>query len=209
MAEVLQVEKRTANGKRVARRLRRGGDVPAILYGHGESCLPLSVKVDQIAAAIRHGARVVELKGAANEKAFIRDLQWDTFGVDILHVDFTRVSEHERISVSVPVALRGQAVGLKNGGVVEQVMHEVEIECEALAIPEKLFLVVNDLDVDGSLAADAIQLPAGAKLLSDPEAMIVHCIVPVELEEAELGEAGAAEPEVIGRKAEEEGEAEE
>ena len=209
MADVLQVEKRTADGKRGTRRLRRAGGVPAILYGHGEACVPLSLKLEQLAAAVRHGARVVELKGAANEKAFIRDLQWDTYGVDILHVDFTRVSEHERISVSVPVTLKGQAVGLKNGGVLEHLVHEVEIECEALSIPENLVLSVNNLDVGDSLDASAIPLPAGAKLLSDPEAMVVHCVVPVEVDEAELGEGGAAEPEVIGRKADDEGESDE
>jgi large subunit ribosomal protein L25 len=202
MADVLNVEVRTADGKRVARRLRRNGAVPAILYGHGESNVSLSVKAEQISAAIRHGSRVVELQGAANEKAFIRDLQWDVYGVDILHVDFARVSEHERISVEVKVGLRGEAPGIKDGGVVEHLVHEVEIECEALSIPEKLYLSVNELKVGDSLAVSAIHLPPGVTLLSDPDQIAVHCVIPVEAEEAEPGEGGA-EPEVIGRKAEE------
>jgi large subunit ribosomal protein L25 len=203
MAEVLNVQVRTADGKRVARRLRREGAVPAILYGHGESNVPLSVKADQISAAVRHGSRVVELQGAANEKAFIRDLQWDVYGIDILHVDFTRVSEHERINVEVKVVLRGEAPGVKDAGVVEHLVHEVEIDCEALSIPEKLFLNINELKVGDSLPVSAIQLPAGVTLLSDPDQVAVQCVIPVEAEEGEAGE-GAAEPEVIGRKAEEE-----
>ncbi len=202
MADVLNVEVRTADGKRVARRLRRNGAVPAILYGHGESNVSLSLKADQISAAVRHGSRVVELQGAANEKAFIRDLQWDVYGVDILHVDFARVSEHERISVEVKVGLRGEAPGIKDGGVVEHLVHEVEIECEALSIPEKLFLSINELKVGDSFLVSAIHLPSGVTLLSDPDQIAVQCVVPVEAEEAEPGE-GAAEPEVIGRKAEE------
>lgn len=203
MAEVLKVELRQADGKRVARRLRRGGAVPAILYGHGESNMTLTVLADQIAAAVRHGSRVVELQGAANEKALIRDLQWDVYGIDILHVDFTRVSEHERIEVKVPVVLRGEAPGIKDGGVVEHLVHEVEIECEALSIPEKLYLSVNDLKVGDALKVGQVQLPAGVTLLSDPDQIAVQCEVPVEAEEAAPSEAGA-EPEVIGRKAEEE-----
>jgi large subunit ribosomal protein L25 len=202
MADVLNVEQRTADGKRVARRLRRNGSVPAILYGHGEGNLPLAVKAEQISAAVRHGSRVVELQGATNEKAFIRDLQWDVYGIDILHVDFARVSEHERISVEVKVALRGEAPGIREGGVIEQLVHEVEIECEALSIPEKLFIGINELKVGDSLTVSAIQLPPGATLLSDPDQIAVHCVVPVEAEEGEPGE-GAVEPEVIGRKAEE------
>ncbi len=148
------------------------------------------------------GRAVVELRGAANEKAFIRDMQWDVYGIDVLHVDFTRVSEHERIQVEVKVALRGEAPGLKNGGVVEQTIHEVEIECEALSIPEKLFLLVNSLNVGDSLTAAQVQLPEGATLLTDADAVVVHCVVPTEADEETESEAGA-EPEVIGRKAEE------
>ncbi len=205
MAEVLSVEQRTADGSRVAKRLRRAGEVPAILYGHGEKNLPLAIKSEQISAAVRHGVRVVDLQGAANEKAFIRALQWDVYGIEILHVDLTRVSEHERIQVEVKVGLRGEAPGIKDGGVVEHLVHEVEIDCEALAIPEKLFVSINELKVGDSLTAAAIQLPAGVTLITDVNEVIVHCIVPVEVDES-TAEAGAAEPEVIGRKPDEESE---
>ena len=205
MAEVLNVEVRKADGKRVARRLRDAGAVPAVLYGHGEANVSLTLQADQLSAAVRHGSRVVELKGAANEKAFIRDLQWDVYGISILHVDFTRVSEHERITVKVPIELRGEAPGVKNGGVVEHLVHEVEIECEALSIPEKLSLRINDLNVGGAKKVSDVQLPAGATLISDADEIAVQCVVPTEESEAEMGE-GAAEPEVIGRKAEAESE---
>src|SRR6202166_2753361 len=143
MAEVLNVKKREPKGKRDARRLRASGVVPANLYGHGEKNLSLGINADEVRAAVRHGARVVDLQGVVKEKAFIRELQWDTFGTHVLHMDLTRVSADERLTVTVPVELRGQAEGLKEGGVVEMVIHEVEVECLAIEIPEKLFLRVN------------------------------------------------------------------
>jgi large subunit ribosomal protein L25 len=206
MAEALNVKVRPPQGKRAARRLRAQGTIPGILYGHGEANVSLAVPTNEITSAIRHGARVVELKGVVNEKAFIRDLQWDVYGVDILHVDFARVSEHERIELRVTVEVRGQAPGLKEGGVVELLVHDLEIECEALRIPEKLEVNVNELQLDGSIAAGEIKLPPGVTLVTDPETLIVHCVLPLVQDEAALLEAGAGEPEVIGRKPEEEGE---
>ena len=176
MAETLNVKTRDASGKREARRLRRDGSIPAMLYGHGEANVSLAVGADEMAAVVRHGGRVVELKGDVNEKAFIRDLQWDTYGTHVLHVDFARVSEHERIEVKVNVELRGQAVGVKDGGVVEHFVHEVEIECEALAIPDKLELNINDLKIGDSLTAGDLPLPPGVTLISDPDAVVVHCV---------------------------------
>ncbi len=208
MAETLTVTLREAGSKRDAKRLRLSGKVPAVLYGHGEANKSLSVGADEMAAAVRHGSRVVELAGAVQEKAFIRDLQWDTYGKHVLHVDFARVSEHERIEVQVRVELKGHAVGTKDGGVVEHLVHEVEIECEALAIPDKLEININDLAVDGQLTAADIHLPPGVTLVSDPEAVVVHCVAARSDEELEAA-AGTAEPEVIGRKADEEEEGEE
>ncbi len=101
MSDALNVLERKLHGKRNARRLRHTGSIPAILYGHGEASVPLSVPLDELSAAVRHGSRVVELAGAVKEKAFIRELQWDVYGLEILHVDFARVSEHERIHLRV------------------------------------------------------------------------------------------------------------
>ena len=204
MAEVLNVQKREPNGKRDARRLRASGVVPANLYGHGEKNLSLAIQADEVRAAVRHGARVVDLQGAVKEKAFIRELQWDTFGTEVLHLDLTRVSADERLTVTVPVELRGQAEGLKEGGVVEMVVHEVEVECLAIEIPEKLFLRVNNLKLGDSLTAAAIELPTGVKLVSDPEELVVHCVHAASDEEMEEAGSEGAEPEVIGRKAEDE-----
>jgi large subunit ribosomal protein L25 len=205
MAEALNVQNRKQHGKRDARRLRAAGSIPAILYGHGEANIPLSVPADALSTAVRHGSRVVELSGAVQEKAFIRELQWDVYGLSVLHVDFSRVSEHERLELRVPVELRGQARGVKAGGVIEHLIHELEIECEALQIPEKIEVSVAELDLDGAIHAGELKLPSGVVLLADPDQVVVQCVMPQAEQEIPGMEAAAtAEPEVIGRKAEEE-----
>jgi large subunit ribosomal protein L25 len=203
MAETLQAEPRDSRGKRNAKRLRAGGKVPAILYGHGQKTLSLAVATDQITAAIRHGSRVVKLKGAANDSALIRDLQYDTFGLEILHVDFARVSEHERVRVKVPLEIRGQAAGIKEGGVVEHLIHTVEIECPVSAIPEKVVINVAALKLEDSMTVGQATLPEGAKIVSGADEIAVQCIKPKAEEEegaAEPGAEGGVEPELIRKE---------
>ncbi|NLF09976.1 MAG: 50S ribosomal protein L25 [Pirellulaceae bacterium] len=210
MAEQLAVEPRQITGKLNNRRLRRAGKIPAILYGHGLECVSLSVDADPLEAAIRHGSRLVNLTGVVNESAFIRDLQWNTWGTQIIHVDFTRVSEHEIVEVSLKVELRGEAPGLKEGGVVTQNIHEVEIACPASAIPEKLDINVNHLKLNDKITLADLPLPQGSKLLEeDLELIVVECVVPQEMPEEEAAEAAPGEPEVIGEKAKDEEEAKE
>jgi len=205
MADQLQVENRDGGGKHVNRRLRASGKIPAILYGHGLENVRLSVPAEQLEAAVRHGSRMLDLTGAVSESAIIRDVQWNTWGTEVLHVDFTRVSAHERIEVEVPVELRGEAPGFREGGVVEQHAHQVSIECPAGSIPEKLEISVNELELNESLSASDLELPRGAKLLDPPTMILVSCNPPVEVPE-EVEEAAAGEPEVIGAKEEEGGE---
>jgi large subunit ribosomal protein L25 len=211
MALQLAVQSRDTRGKHGNRRLRLAGQVPAVLYGHGLECVPLSVEADVLTSAIRHGSRLVQLTGAANESAFIRELQWDTWGTHIVHVDFTRISEHEIVEVRVPIELRGESPGVREGGVITQLIHDVELACPASAIPEKLAVNINQLALNGSVSLAALELPEGAKILAaDLEAVVVQCVVPVELpEEGAAAEAAPGEPEVIGGKEKEEGEAEE
>ena len=207
MAEQLPTIARDSGGKHINRRLRGAGHVPAILYGHGLENVCLSIPGDALSTALRHGARLVDLTGAVNESAFIRALQWDTYGTSVLHVDFTRISADELVKVEVAVELRGEAPGTKEGGVVEQLVHTVQVECPAGAIPEKLYVNVNNLKLNDTVLLGALELPAKARVFGDPETLVVHCIVPVEKPELEAGEAGA-EPEVIGGKKEEESEEE-
>ena len=208
MAEVLNVELRETRGKRNARRDRRGGKLPAVLYGHGQQAISLLVDAEVFQAAVRHGARLVKLAGAVQEQAFIRDLQWDTWGTHVLHVDLTRVSEHEKVKVQVAVELRGEAPGFKLGGVVKQGIHQVEIECEATSIPDRLYVNINHLNIGDKIVVGQMELPPNVTVLEEVDEVVVECVEPVEIEEEVVGAGGEAEPEVIGRKKEEEEEGE-
>ena len=207
MAEVLQVEARETRGKRNARRMRQEGKIPAVLYGHGKDTVALAVPADIIEAAVQQGSRVVTLAGAVEETAFIREMQWDVWSRHVQHVDFTRVSAGELVEVHLAVELRGEAPGVKEGGVVEQMLHELHMECPVASLPEKISVTINHLGLDESIKIADLELPQGAKLISDPGEIVVHCITPLEMpEEEEL--SGEAEPEVIGGRKEEDEEEE-
>jgi large subunit ribosomal protein L25 len=207
MSDVLNVQTRELFGKRNSRRLRRAGQVPAVLYGHGEGTVSLTLNTKELEHAIRHGAKLIELRGSAKGNALLQNMQWNTFETEVLHIDLIRVSADERLVVEVTVETRGTAPGISEGGQLKQLLHEIEIETLATAIPERLHLNVNELKLGESLCAKDIEdLPAGAKLMIDPETPLVHCIEVVEEEEVE-GADGPIEPEVIGgRKDDEEGE---
>ena len=206
MSEVINVTKRSERGKRRMRRLRQSGQIPAILYGHGEEVISLSVPAEEIAAVIRHGSKIVDLRGAAKDKVLIREVQWDPFGIDVLHADFTRVSASEQVQVTVRLELRGEAPGVKEGGVLEHLVHEIELKCPVMSIPDKLELNVNSLNLGDLLRVSDVELPSGAELVSDGSRMAAQCTMPAveEEEEVEAPAAETGEPEVIGRKAEEE-----
>lgn len=202
MSESLEVVARTAVGSHACRRLRRQGLVPLVLYGHGEKCVDLAAHRDAVEAVIRHGSRVVELQGAVKTSALLRDLQWDTFGTEPLHVDLIRVSASERVKVRVPVDLRGECPGQREGGVVTLLLHEVDLECTADAIPERIHAQVGRLMIGGVIKVQDLELPKGARVLADQEENVVSCNLPTHKAEEAVA---AAEPEVIGRKPAEEG----
>ena len=117
----LHVEKRKSFGKRNNERLRRAGRLPAVLYGHGEEAVSLTLAADQFEASLRHGAKVVDLDGDASGKALLQDVQWDTFFQQVLHVDLLRVRAGEKVTIEVPIELRGESPGVRDGGIIEQV----------------------------------------------------------------------------------------
>jgi len=206
MSDSVEVKLRKETGTRASRKLRREGLVPAVLYGLGEKSVDLVATRDAVHAAVRHGSRIVELKGAVKTGALIRELQWDTFGVEPVHIDFLRVSATDRVKVKVPIDLKGECPGQRAGGAVNLILHEIELECRADAVPEKIHAAVGKLQIGGTIKVHDLELPAGAKALADADDAVVTCTVLVE--KGEEAAAGGAEPELIGRKPTEEGEAE-
>ena len=208
MTDVLNVAIRSEMGRGPVRRLRRAGHTPAILYGHGEANVSLTVPTAEVKAALRHGSKLVDLQGGVNEKALIRVIQWDCYGTDPLHLDLTRVSEQEKVQITVSVELKGEAPGAKEGGVVSHQLHEVEIECPAVAIPDRIIVSIKGLHLDQHITLEQVTLPPHVVLVTPADTVVVSCEAQGVTEEAEEGAGGPAEPEVIGRKDEEEGEEE-
>ncbi len=207
MAEVLNVKVRSDKGTSRMRRLRYTGMIPGELYGHGEANVSLVINPAEVWAAVKHGGKLVSLKGDVNESALIRSVQWDTYGKSLLHVDLIRVSESELVSTTVVIELKGTAVGTTEGGVIQFSTHEIEIECPAASIPEKIVVNITDLHLGKAIHAGELKLPEGAKLSGHPEVVIVSCISPHKDAEAVAGAEGGAEPEVIGKKEKEAAEA--
>lgn len=211
MAEfvLLKSQPRSAFGTRAASKLRREGLVPAVLYGHKEANLALVLPAADVEAAVRRGARVVDLEvDGKTEKARFRELQWDHLGKEVLHADFMRVSADERVVVAVRVELRGVSPGIGEGGVVDQPIHNLNVECPVLAIPEVIRVNIDQLHLGQSIHVRELTLPPNVVAKVDPESIVVIVKAQkVEAEAAPVAAAGeAAEPEVIGKKP---GEAEE
>ena len=203
MSDTISVEKRETTGTLRIRRLRNSGKIPAVLYGHGEDTIMLSVNGKDVNNAIRLGHHVVKLSGAVSASALIKEIQWDALGSDVMHLDFTRIDEGEAVTVTLPIELKGNAPGTKSGGTLRYLTHELEITCPSNVLPDRLEVSINHLELDQSITAGQIELPQGAFLTSSPDEIVCQCVIVEALEEEEDA-AEIAEPEVIGRKAEDE-----
>ena len=204
-AVVLKMKPRKDHGKMHARRLRKQGLVPGVIYGHKEATVAVACSRDELASAVRHGVRVLDVQAEGKtEKALIKELQWDHLGLEILHVDFARVAADERVEVNVRVELRGTAIGIAAGGVIDQPIHLLEVECLAIAVPDSIRVSVADLQLGQAIHVKELVLPEGVKVLTDPDAVVVQVIAKLVEEEAapapEAAAAEPAEPEVIRRE---------
>lgn len=206
MAEVLNVSVREKLGSSNSRRLRQSGNVPAVLYGRKAGNIHLSIPADDVVPVLRRGIKLVNMKGAATDMALIQEVQWDPFGLEVLHLDLTRVSADEKVQIATTIELRGEAPGTKDGGQTLQMVHSLQVECKVTAIPEKLEINVNSLGLNEMIRAGEVEIPADVVLLTDPEIVVVQCMEVVEAEDEEPADMLAIEPEVIGRKEDEEGE---
>ena len=204
-AEALVVEKRETTGTLRIRRMRNEGKIPAVLYGHGQECIMLAIDSRAVSKMVDHGHYIVSLSGAVSDTAMIKDVQWDAFGSNILHIDLARVDASEAIEVSLPLHVKGEAPGANMGGMVSQLAHELKISCPATALPDFLEANIDDLQLDGSITASDIELPPGASLVGNPAETLISCSEPrgaSSSDEAAEGDGEAAEPEVIGKSEE-------
>jgi len=216
---VIDATPREERGKNAARRTRRGGQIPAVLYGGTGDPLAVAVNAKQVASILRSESGhntifTVKLPGGEH-KAMLKDWQVDPVKGALLHVDMLRVALDVRMHVKVPVHTFGEPQGVKlQGGIFEMVTREVEIECLPTEIPDEFKVDVTELMIGKQLRAADLPLdPQKMKLVSDPQRVIAH-VVALRAEEEKpaeaevVAEAAPAEPEVIkkGKKEVEEGE---
>jgi large subunit ribosomal protein L25 len=186
--------------------LRQQGKLPAVVYGHKKEPVAIALDAREFLDSLHHGNRIfdVDLAGAKGT-LLVKDLQYDYLGDTVIHADLVRVNLSERVKVEVMIKLTGTAAGTHMGGIIEEIMNRIEIECAVSEIPEFLPVDIKGLELDQTLRAGEITLPAGFTLVTDSNAGVVGCHESkAVLAEEEVAE-GAAEPEVLTEKKEEEG----
>ena len=213
----LNGSRRESLGKGGARKARAAGHIPAVLYGHGEEPVAVSIPLRDFQVALRHhhgGNAIINLAlNGAEYTALIRDVQYDPLTQGILHLDFQHISLTEEVEVKVAVHLIGTPTGVKDGGgILEHIVREVEVRCLPTTIPPSLDADVTHLNVGDSVHVRDLAA-AGVTVLTDPDTTIATVVPPTVMEEKPAEEAAVAtegaEPEVIakGKKDDEEGDA--
>lgn len=192
MAEVVQVERREGSlGTSASRRLRKSGQVPAVLYGHKQDNEHLTLTQKSVDSILRHHSKIVELQGAVNETALVSDLQFDPLGIEVLHLDLQRVDLNERVTVTVPIQFKGESAGAKQGGIVIESGQQVEVECPAVSIPEAIVLQVTTVAAGENRTAGDLDLPDNVSLVTSPETVIYHIEKPKGMRGKAASEADA------------------
>jgi large subunit ribosomal protein L25 len=206
---VVAAESRTESGKSSNRRLRSRGLIPGVVYGAGRDAVSVAVSPSDIADILRSAAgenTLFDLKiGGERRKVILKEFQREPLKGELLHADFFEVALDKPIEIDVQLELVGTPIGVKNqGGILDFITRELQIECLPTDIPEKITVDVSGLELGKLLRVSDVQLPSDkVTLLTDPEVVVVHVVTPraevaaAEEEEAEAAEG--AEPEVAGK----------
>jgi len=203
----LTAEKRESLGKGGARKARAAGNIPAILYGHGETPVPIVIPMRDFQVAVRHhkgGNAIVNLGvGGGEFTALIRDVQYDPITHTVLHLDFQHISLTEKVEVEVAVHLVGIPVGVKDGGgILEHIARSIEVRCLPTAIPAAIDADVTALNIGDSIHVRDLVVQ-DLEVLSDPETTIATVVPPTVADEPAATDptaATGAEPAVIPTK---------
>lgn len=211
MAEkaTLKAELRKTTGKGAARRMRREGKIPAVVYGRDEETRPLTLDAHDFQILVKEhplDTTLVDLEIAGGKKGetvqtLVVEVQAHPYKPEVLHVDFQQIHAGERVTIEVPINLSGTPEGVREGGVLQQVMHVVELDCAVEAIPEEFVVDVSELTIGDSIQISELVVPEGVELHVDPSRTICTVAAPTILELPEEEEE-AEEPELIGEDGE-------
>ncbi|MHC4519847.1 MAG: 50S ribosomal protein L25 [Planctomycetota bacterium] len=208
MNKTLQLEGqvREHTGSKAAARVRKEGRIPAIVYGHKQEPVAISLDAHDFVEGLHHGHRLIDVKvGKDTQTMMVKDIQYDYLGRDIVHADLMRVDATETVRVTVPIELKGTAQGTHEGGIIEEHADHLEIECQVANMPDTIVVSVKEVRVGDVVHAGDIALPDGTKLVSSKETIVVTChLVAAAKTTEEIEEEVPTAPEVIGEKKEEE-----
>lgn len=206
MTATLNADTRTEHGKGAARRLRRAGRVPAVLYGHGDETRTLSVdavELEKLLASINIENTLIDVavEGGAPTRALIREVQLHPYKPEALHLDLLQIHAGEKLRLQIPIRLTGSPEGVRNGGILDQSVYELDVECLPGDIPDTAEVDVSGLAIGGSIRVRDISLP-GVSVLNDDNLTVASVVPPAvqalpETPESEEGPVGAVEPELI------------
>jgi len=201
-------EPRTEFGKGAARRVRRAGRVPAVLYGHGTETRHVTLPGHELLLALKTPNVLIQVEGLSGRSQLTlpKAVQRDPIRGDIEHVDLILVRRGEKVTVEVPVQVTGE---VEPGGLLDQQMVRLAVEAEATQIPQGITVDVEGMEIGASVHARDLVLPGGVTLAADPDALVLHVLAAPTAEqiEAELGEVPEAEeapegvPEAVGEAA--------
>jgi large subunit ribosomal protein L25 len=209
---LLEAELREGKGRAKAKDLRDSGYLPSVVYSHGKSALSIKFSKGALLKLVhqyRLESSIINLKIKDDKKAkrpcLVKDIQYDPVHEDIIHIDFNEISLTETIKVNVPIEIKGEAVGVKQeGGSLEHILWEIEVECLPTNIPKNIEVDVTALKLGEAIHIKDMVFPSGVKPLNDPTAVVLHVAAPMKEEapaEAVEGEE-KLEPEVIKEKKE-------
>lgn len=203
---ILKAAKRAGTGKGNSRQLRSGGILPGVLYSGGSST---SIQLQKKEISRLMGSKgkeqaliSIELEGdkasMSNHWALIKDYQLDPVKNELLHVDFIEISLKKKIKLTIPIVITKEPIGVKNGGILQQQMREVKVECLPTQIPDGIEVDASSLDIGHSLHVSDLAIKEGVKILSDPQEVILSVIAPAVEEVAPVAPAEEIkEPELV------------
>jgi len=208
----LKAEIRTKLGKGEVKKLRKTGLIPAVCYGEGEKSIHLEVQLHDLHKALstsRGENAVINLKISGghikDRTVIVKEVQYDPIRDTIHHIDFQHISLTEVIKVEIPIHAKGDSPGVKEGGVLEHLLWELEIECLPTQIPERIDVDISKLAIGDSIAVKDLILPPDVKVIQEPEELVIQVAAPKEeVVEEVTSEEEVTEPEVITREKKEE-----
>ena len=183
--EKLDLKERTVKGKSKARSLRRDGMVPGVYYFRGQENVDLQIDKKKLYHAMSSGQHVFEVEmNGAKQYVTIKGIQYHPVTDEVLHIDLMQVNMTEKMKFTIPISLEGEAEGVKEGGVLSQILTTIDVNCLPTSVPDNILVDISNMELNSNMTvADIVNIPEGVEILSDPESTIATLAPPKEEEE--------------------------